>query len=100
MEAECANFEISRMARLLEVSRSGFYKWRKQKNREQLPPKKERQGVIDAKILSFHTASKGIYGAPRITRTSMTPASQSATTQSRPACVHSASPEFVRDCSR
>ena len=67
MEAECANFEISRMARLLEVSRAGFYKWRSAKRRE-LPPKKERQGAIDARILAFHSASKGTYGAPRITK--------------------------------
>jgi putative transposase len=65
MEAECANFEIDRMARLLEVSRSGFYKWRA--TRGTTSPKKERRVKIDAKIVHFHHASQGTYGAPRIT---------------------------------
>lgn len=68
MQAECANFEIDRMARLLEVSRSGFYKWRAAQRRTTLGPKKERQGQVDAKILRFHRASHGTYGEPRITR--------------------------------
>jgi putative transposase len=66
MEVECANFEIERMARLLEVSRSGFYKWRMAQ--KTTSPKKQRQGRIDQAIKDFHHASQGTYGAPRITQ--------------------------------
>ena len=66
MEAECANFEIDRMARLLEVSRSGFYKWRASQQRA--TPAQRRRDEIDEQIASFHHASRATYGAPRITK--------------------------------
>lgn len=66
MEAECANFEIERMARLLGVSRSGFYKWRTAQGATSA--KKRRQAEIDAAIVSSHDASHATYGAPRITK--------------------------------
>ena len=65
METQCANFEISRMARLLKVSRSGYYKWLQSKRA--VPPSKVRRRELEVKILSFHHDSHGIYGAPRIT---------------------------------
>jgi putative transposase len=67
MEAECATYEIARMARLLEVSRSGFYRWRSTRARTAQGPAERHRGELDTKILASHTASHGTYGEPRIT---------------------------------
>jgi putative transposase len=65
MEAEKANYPVQRMARLLGVSRSGFYAWR----RHSLLESSSRAVVraeLDAKVRRAHRDSNGIYGAPRI----------------------------------
>jgi transposase InsO family protein len=54
------------MARLLEVSSSGYYRWRAAQDRPALPSE-IRRADLDAKIISFHQSSSGTYGAPRIT---------------------------------
>jgi putative transposase len=65
IEAEKATYGIKQMCELLEVSRSGFYKWRK--TRDAGPsPAQQRRAELDAKVAAFHKASDGVYGAPRI----------------------------------
>ena len=66
MEAECANFEVTRMARLLEVSSSGYYRWKAAKDRPPLPSE-VRRADLDAKVIALHKASRGTYGSPRVT---------------------------------
>ncbi len=62
MHAEKSNFTVSRMARLLEVSRSGFYAWLQRE-----PSKRAlRTERVEAKIAWFHGASDGVSGSPRI----------------------------------
>lgn len=62
MHAEKSNHTVSRMARLLEVSRSGFYAWSKR-----LPSKRAvRAEKIEAKIAWFHGESDEVSGSPRI----------------------------------
>lgn len=62
MEREKANHRITRMCRVLGVSPSGYYAWRRR------GPSRRRQQ--DAKLLEriklIHARSRGIYGAPRI----------------------------------
>ena len=65
MKSECAYFEITRMARLLEVSRAGYYRFLKKS--DNLSTIKKRHLEIDKKIIKIHSDSNGTYGEPRIT---------------------------------
>jgi len=59
MHAEKSNFSIARMARLLEVFRSGFYAWL---SREPSAPAL-RAERIEAKIAWYHGKSDGVSGS-------------------------------------
>ena len=65
MAAEKANFEINRMARLLRVSRSGYYRWAA--HREGEPgPQAARRDLVDRQVRQIFTDSDEVYGAPRV----------------------------------
>src|SRR5699024_11909537 len=67
MDAQKANYEITRMARLLGVTRQGYYAW--QHRRRQGPgPRAERREMIDQAVRGALHASDDVYGAPRSTR--------------------------------
>ena len=65
IEAEKASYPIKRMCELLEVSRSGYYKWRQSRDTGPTPAQRRRT-ALDSKVAEFHAASDGVYGAPRI----------------------------------
>lgn len=62
MRVEKANFPVVLMARLLGVSRAGFYAWL---NRPLSAREKEDQ-VLALEIRSIHRISRGTYGSPRV----------------------------------
>ena len=62
MKANQANYPVSMMCRLLDVSTSGYYAWLKRP-----PSKRSREDeILTEKIRHYHRISDGTYGAPRI----------------------------------
>ena len=63
IEAESANFEVTMMCRVLGVSRSGYFYWRKSSKAEE---RAQRHSELLDTIEEVHLDSHGIYGSPRI----------------------------------
>lgn len=62
IEAEKARHSVPLLCRLLGVSRSGYYAWRRR-----LPSERARfDGVLSEKIETIHRNSRATYGAPRV----------------------------------
>ncbi|GAS92738.1 IS3 family transposase, partial [Mycolicibacterium brisbanense] len=67
MAAECATTAITRTARLLGVSTSGYYKWARRSATTELTDREQRKADLTVKITGHHRDSGGTYGSPRIT---------------------------------
>lgn len=67
MAAECADQEVTRMALLLGVSTSGYYKHLHALAADEPSPQVQRRRDLEVKIRAHHRASGGTYGSPRIT---------------------------------
>ena len=65
MDAQKATFTIARSARLLAVSRSGYYAWAARQIAGPSPAVRRRI-ELTAKIAGFFTSSDEVYGSPRI----------------------------------
>ena len=62
MSAHQACYPVATMARVLEVSTSGYYAWRKRG-----PSKRAREDtMLQERMKAIHAKSRGTYGAPRI----------------------------------
>lgn len=65
--SEPARFSVRRMARLLDVSASGYYAHTKRAAAETLTSRQQHRSDLTVKILDVHAESDGTYGSPRIT---------------------------------
>jgi putative transposase len=62
IDAERANYPVAMLCRLLGVSKSGYYAWRKRP-----PSKRVREDVVlTEKIREIHSRSRQTYGYPRV----------------------------------
>lgn len=64
---EGERFSIRRMARLLDVSASGYYAYVKRSAATVLTPRQQRRADLEVKITRVHRESDGTYGSPRVT---------------------------------
>ena len=64
---EGERFSITRMARLLKVSTSGYYLYVKRTAATVLTARQQRRADLEVKIVEVHKDSKGTYGSPRVT---------------------------------
>ena len=62
MNANRAKYPVATMCRVLEVSTSGYYAWRKRA----VSQRSQEDAILTDRIRTIHTRSKGTYGAPRI----------------------------------
>jgi len=67
MAVECASHDVTRMAQLLGVSTSGYYKHLQLLASDRVTPRVQRRRDLEVKILAHHRGSRGTYGSPRIT---------------------------------
>jgi transposase InsO family protein len=67
MDKHALEFTIKAMARVLKVSRSGFYAWRQRKEK----PSTRQREARDAEIKSLFEAGKGRNGSIRVTKDMM-----------------------------
>ena len=63
IETHRSAFRVTKMCHVLEVSRSGYYAWRKRpKSRQEM----ENDRLVE-RIREIHRSSRGLYGSPRVT---------------------------------
>jgi putative transposase len=62
IEAQKATHSVPKLCRMLGVSRSGYYAWRRR------PPSERSRfdAVLTEKIVTIHRNSRATYGSPRI----------------------------------
>jgi len=62
VKANQARYPVATMCRVLEVSTSGYYAWRKRN----VSQRSQADAILTDRIRTIHARSKGTYGAPRI----------------------------------
>ena len=63
MHQQHTAFTVSRMCQLLEVSRRGYYEWRRRPPRAEV----EAEPQVEAKVQHYFAQGRGTYGTRRIT---------------------------------